>query len=314
MQKKATRDAYGEALVELGGREPRLVVLDADLSKSTKTAVFGKHFPDRFFNVGISEQNLMATAAGLAISGLIPFASTFAIFATGRAWEQIRNTICYPALNVKIAASHAGLTVGEDGASHQALEDLALMRVLPNMTVLVPADAVEAYQAVAAAARLAGPVYIRLGRSAVPVIFGPDYRFEPGRVVPLREGRDVAVFATGTLVAPALEAAAELAREGVGAAVYNVSTLKPLDGDAVVRAARSCGAVVTAEEHQVAGGLGGAIAEVLAETWPVPIERVGVRDRFGQSGKADDLMAAYGLTAAGVADAVRRVLAHKRRG
>lgn len=310
-QKIATRDAYGEALVELGRERKDVVVLDADLSKSTKTAGFAKIFPERFFNMGIAEANLMGTAAGLAAAGKVPFVSTFAVFATGRAFDQIRNSIAYPHLNVKICATHAGLTVGEDGASHQALEDIGLMRTLPGMTVIVPADGPETKQAVRAAAQHDGPVYIRLGRSGVPVLFAADYEFRIGRAVALRQGEDVAILACGIMVAEALEAARVLGEKGIRAEVLNVSTIKPLDEQAVVAAAEKTGAVVTCEEHNVIGGLGSAVAEVLGEKCPVPLERVGVRDVFGQSGKPAELLEHYGLTAAHIVAAAERVLARK---
>ncbi len=303
----ATRDAYGHALVELGGRIPDLVVLDADLSKSTKTGDFAKAYPDRFFDMGIAEQNLMGTAAGLALAGKIPCASTFAVFATGRAFDQIRNTIAYPGLNVKIVATHAGITVGEDGASHQAIEDIALMRALPGMTVIVPADATEARKAVEAAVAMKGPVYIRLGRTAVPVLFGEDYRFQIGKAVVLRQGADAVVFACGIMVSEALQAAEQLAARGVSAAVVDVHTVKPLDIDLVVDLARRTGAVVTAEEHSINGGLGSAVAEVLGERCPVPMLRLGVKDRFGESGKPAELMEAFGLTAPHITRAVEQV-------
>jgi len=312
--KKATRDAYGEALVALGRTNPDVVVLDADLSKSTKTALFAREFPERFFNMGIAEQDMMAVAAGLAASGKIPFPSTFAVFAAGRVYDQVRNSICYPGLNVKIGASHAGLTVGEDGASHQMLEDIALMRVLPNMTVVVPADATEAAKAVPALAARYGPAYLRLGRPAVPVLFDDDYPFEIGRAVLLRPGRDVAILACGVMVAPALAAAESLAGEGIEAAVLNVSTIKPIDAEAVEWAASTFGAVVTAEEHSVIGGLGSAVAEVLAETVPVPMARIGVRDVFGQSGKPDELLQFYGLTPQAISQACRDVIARRGAG
>ncbi|BCV25470.1 transketolase family protein [Gelria sp. Kuro-4] len=310
-QKVATRDAYGEALVELGRERKDIVVLDADLSKSTKTAGFAKIFPERFFNMGIAEANLMGTAAGLAAAGKVPFVSTFAVFAAGRAFDQVRNSIAYPHLNVKICATHAGITVGEDGASHQSIEDLALMRALPGMTVIVPADGPETKQAVRAAAAHNGPVYIRLGRSSVPVLFDADYEFTIGRAAVLRRGEDVALFACGILVAEALQAARQLAEKGIRAAVLNVSTLKPLDEEAVVALARQTGAVVTCEEHNIIGGLGSAVAEVLGEKCPVPLERVGVRDVFGQSGKPAELLEHYGLTAAHIAAAAERALARK---
>ena len=311
MEKIATRDAYGQALVKLGADNPRVVVLDADLSKSTKTVDFLKQYPERFFNMGIAEQNMMGTAAGLAASGKIPFASTFAIFATGRAFEQIRNSIAYTRLNVKIAATHAGLTVGEDGASHQAIADISLMRSLPNMTVLVPADAEETKKAVFAAAALEGPVYIRLGRPAVPVLFDRDYNFAIGRAAILRPGSDVTVLACGYMVSVALQAARELEQEGISARVINISTIKPIDREAIIQAARETGALVTAEEHSIIGGLGSAVAEVLAEYAPAPLERVGVKDVFGESGKPQELLEKYGLTAPDIKQAVYRVLKRK---
>ncbi|MEW6081233.1 MAG: transketolase C-terminal domain-containing protein [Bacillota bacterium] len=309
-ERMATRDAYGKALVELGQQDDRVVVLDADLSKSTKTALFGKAFPGRFFNMGIAEQNLMGVAAGLAAAGKIPFASTFAIFATGRAWEQVRNSIGYPHLNVKIAASHAGLTVGEDGASHQALEDLALMRAIPGMTVLVPADAVETRKMVMYARKVDGPVYLRLGRPEVPVILPDDGRPYDPRVRLLREGKDVAILAIGIMVAQALEAASVLGTLGIDAAVANVSCLKPLDVPGLVNLAE-CGAVVTAEEHTIIGGLGSAACEALAEARPGPVLRVGVRDAFGQSGAPGELLEAYGLTPRAIVEAAQRAVAMK---
>lgn len=290
----ATRDAYGQVLAELGAINDKVVVLDADLSKSTKTNDFKKLFPERFFNIGIAEQNLMGTAAGFAATGKIPFASSFAVFAVGRAYDQIRNSIAYPRLNVKIAATHAGLTVGEDGGSHQMLEDIALMRAVPNMTVIVPADGVETRQAVLAAAAYDGPVYIRLGRPKVPVLFGEDYEFEIGKGVVLRDGSDVTLVATGIMVSKAVEAAEALATEGVTAAVVNISTIKPLDDAVLVAMAQKTGAVVTCEEHNIYGGLGSAVAEVLVENCPVPMARVGVEDSFGESGLPDQLLEKYG--------------------
>ncbi len=311
MENMATRDAYGKALVLLGAENPDVVVLDADLAKSTKTIDFLKIYPERFFDMGIAEQNLIGTAAGLAAAGKIPFASTFAIFATGRAFEQIRNSVAYTKLNVKIAASHAGLTVGEDGASHQAVLDIAIMRALPNMTVIVPADPVETMTAVFAAAAMKGPVYIRLGRPVVPVLFPDDYEFKVGKAVTLREGKDVAILACGIMTAESLKAAGELEKEGISARVLNMSTIKPLDKEAIIKAARETGALVTAEEHSIIGGLGGAVAEVLAENAPTPLERVGVKDTFGESGKPQELLVKYGLTAKDIKEAVYRVLKRK---
>lgn len=313
MSKKiATREAYGETLLALGKENPDIVVLDADLSKSTKTYDFGRHFPDRFFNVGIAEANLIGTGAGLAAAGKIPFCSTFAVFATGRAYDQIRNSVAYPRLNVKIAATHAGITVGEDGGSHQTVEDLAIMRALPGFTIFVPADAVETDAAVRAAAEIEGPVYIRLGRSGVPVIHDENFKFVPGEAVQLRDGSDVTIIATGIMVAIALEAAEKLASEGISAQVLDIHTIKPLDIAAVVEAARKTGAVVTAEEHNIIGGLGSAVAEVLAEHYPVPMKRIGVRDVFGQSGKPAELLAEYGLTADNIVEAARQVIKRKK--
>ena len=309
---KATREAYGEALKEIGGKNEQIVVLDADLSKSTKTNVFAKAYPQRFFNVGIAEQNLVGTAAGLAASGKTPFVSTFAMFAAGRAFEQIRNSVCYPKLNVKVAATHAGLTVGEDGASHQAIEDVSLMRSLPNMTVLVPSDEEETRQAIAWAAAYQGPVYIRLGRMSVDNVSPEGYVFAPAKAAVLTEGNDVALIANGVMVMAALEAAKMLAAEGIQARVINMASVKPLDEAAVVSAAKETGAIVTCEEHSIIGGLGSAVAEVLAEQAPAPLERVGVKDTFGESGKPKELLAKYGLTAADVAEAARRVVARKK--
>jgi len=309
--KVATRDAYGKALLILGAENPNVVVLDADLSKSTKTADFGKKFPERFFNMGIAEANLIGTAAGLAAAGKIPFASTFAIFAVGRAFEQIRNSIAYPKLNVKIAATHAGISVGEDGGSHQAIEDVAIMRAVPNMVVLVPADGEETRQVILAAAKYDGPVYIRMGRLAVPLLFGEDYNFEIGKANVLKEGTDVAIMANGLMVSMALEAAEELAGKGISVSVVNVASVKPLDEETIVRVAKQTKAVVTAEEHNIIGGLGSAIAEVLGEKLPTPMVRVGLKDTFGESGRPQELLEKYGLTKTDLIKAVHEVLAKK---
>ena len=290
MGKIATREAYGEALKELGAENKDIVVLDADLSKSTKTAVFKKAYPERFFNIGIAEQNMMGTAAGMATMGKIPFVSSFAMFATGRAFEQVRNSICYPRLNVKIAATHAGLTVGEDGATHQSIEDISLMRTLPNMTVIVPADAAETRQAVKFAADYQGPVYIRLGRMGVDEVFGADYVFEHGKAVQLADGKDVTLVACGVMTGIARKAAQILVAQGYSARVLNIHTIKPIDREAIAAAAKDTGAIVTCEEHSVIGGLGSAVAEVLVETVPVPMERVGVQDTFGESGTPQELL------------------------
>ena len=310
--KIATREAYGKALAELGKNNSQVVVLDADLSKSTKTADFARVFPERFFNMGIAEQNLVCTAAGLAAAGKIPFASTFAVFATGRAFEQIRNSVAYTKLNVKIAATHAGVTVGEDGGSHQSVEDIAIMRSLPNMTVFVPADEAETFGAVRAAAGVQGPVYIRLGRAAVPPVHPEGFQFVPGRADVLREGRDATVIAAGIMVSAALEAAGALAGEGIEVRVLSMHTVKPLDAEAVLTAARETGALVTAEEHSVIGGLGGAVCEAVCEKFPVPVKRVGLPDVFGESGKPGELLEKFGLTPAGIADAVREAVEMKK--
>ena len=311
MEKQATREAYGQALEELGAVRQDVVVLDADLSKSTKTSMFQSKYPERFFNAGIAEQNLMGLAAGFAAAGKVPFASTFAVFATGRAYDQIRNSICYPRLNVKIAATHAGITVGEDGGSHQALEDINLMRGLPNMTVLVPADGPEAKNAVKAAAEYEGPVYIRLGRSGVPTITDADAPFVIGKGRVMREGSDVTLIGCGMMVAKALEAADALAEEGVSAAVIDMSTIKPIDRELIVEWAKKTGAIVTAEEHNVIGGLGSAVAEVLVEEALVPMERVGIEDVFGESGTGGELVEKYRLTAEHIVEKARRDMARK---
>jgi transketolase len=312
MTKIATRTAYGQTLVKLGEENKNIVVLDADLSKSTKTADFAKKFPERFINAGIAEANLIGMAAGLAAAGKVPFASTFAIFAAGRAFEQIRNSVAYPKMNVKIAATHSGITVGEDGGSHQSVEDVALMRSLPNMTVIVPADAIDTAGAIQAAAAYNGPVYIRLGRLDVPVILPEDYRFELGKAVVLREGWDAAVFANGMMLGMALEAAEELSKRGIEIAVVNVATVKPLDVETIAEVSKQAGAVVTAEEHSILGGLGGAVAEVLVENCPVPMERVGLKDTFGESGAPTALLEKYGLTSDAIVKAVQKVITRKK--
>jgi len=312
MSKIATRDAYGKALAKLGQQNSKVVVLDADLSKSTKTADFKEVLPERFFNMGIAEANLMGASAGLAAAGKIPFASTFAVFASGRGFEIIRNSICYPKLNVKICATHAGITVGEDGASHQALEDIAIMRSLPNMSVIVPADGVETEKVIFSIADYNGPVYTRLGRSGVPTIFGDDYEFVLGKGVQLTEGDDVAIIACGIMVAEALEAAKLLEEKGIKARVINMSSIKPIDSELIVKAAKETGAVVTAEEHNIIGGLGSAVAEVLVEEYPVPVKRVGVKDTFGESGDPKELVVKYGLTANDIAQAAIKAIENKR--
>ena len=310
--KIATREAYGNALAEYG-TDSRIVVFDADLSKSTKTNNFKKKYPERFFNMGIAEGNMMSTAAGMAACGKVAFASTFAVFASGRAFEQIRNSICYPRLNVKIGATHAGISVGEDGASHQAIEDIAIMRALPNMTVISPADAVETKYAVKAAIEHDGPVYLRLGRLSVPVIYDENnYKYEIGKGITLSEGNDATIIATGLMVHGALEAKDLLQKEGISARVVNIHTIKPIDADIIIKAAKETGVIVTAEEHNIIGGLGSAVAEVLVEHYPVPLIRVGVQDKFGKSGKPDKLMEMYGLTAADIVKKTKDVLKMKK--
>lgn len=308
-EKIATRDAYGDTLAELGRLNKDIVVLDADLSKSTKTEVFAKEFPERFFNTGIAEQNMAGIAAGLAAAGKIPFISTFAIFATGRAFEQIRNTIAYPRLNVKIAATHAGITVGPDGASHQSVEDIALMRAIPRMTIINPADATETRFAVKAALDIDGPVYIRLGRHKVPVIFQEgDYVFKPGKGVVLREGKDATIISTGIMTVIALEAADILKNRGIYVNVVNIHTIKPIDEELIIQLAEETGAVITAEEHSIIGGLGSAVAEVLAESRPTLMKRIGLKDVFGQSGEPDELLRFYSLTPDSIASAVKDLI------
>ncbi len=312
MGKIATREAYGMALAEFGENYD-LVVLDADLSKSTKTDTFKKKFPERFINAGIAEASMMTTAAGLAACGKTVFASSFAMFAAGRAFEQIRNSIGYPNLNVKIGATHAGISVGEDGASHQCLEDIGIMRTIPNMVIINPADATESILAVEAAIKHHGPVYLRFGRLAVPELFDrATYKFELGKGVLLEDGSDVTIVATGLMVPEALEAKKLLAAEGISARVINIHTIKPIDKDILVKAAQETGAIVTAEEHNVIGGLGSAVAEVLSENYPVPMRRVGTQDKFGKSGKPALLLEEYGLTAANIAANAKEVLKLKK--
>ena len=319
MREKAyTRDAYGRTLIELGRIRKEIVVLDADLSTSTRTAWFGREFPDRFFNFGVAEANMMSAAAGLASNGKIPFVSTFAVFATGRAYNQYRTSIAYPNLNVKIVATHSGISVGEDGPTHFCIEDIAIMRALPNTTVLVPADAVETEAAVKASVDHYGPVYIRLSRPKLPVIYEEGYRwrgekltFRIGGSVTLREGEDVTLVASGLMVSRALDAAEALAREGIEAAVIDLYSIKPIDRETLTEAARRTGAIVTCEEHNVCGGVGSAVAEVLVETVPVPMEMVGVKDTFAESGSMEDLLTKYGLTSKDIVEAAKRVIKRK---
>ncbi len=310
--KKATRESYGMALAELGEKYD-IVVMDADLSKSTKTDTFKKKFPERFINTGIAEGNMLSTAAGIATTGKVVFASSFAMFAAGRAFEQIRNSIGYPHLNVKIGATHAGISVGEDGATHQCLEDIGIMRTIPGMVILNPADHVEAMAAVEAAVKYDGPVYLRFGRLPVPQIYDENtYKFEIGKGVQLAEGKDATIIATGLMVPYALEARELLKNDGIDAAVINIHTIKPIDREIIANAAKNTGAIVTAEEHNVNGGLGSAVAEVLCETCPVPMLRVGTQDVFGKSGKPYELLKEYGLSAENIAENVKKAIAMKK--
>lgn len=308
----ATRDAYAEALIELGKENPNIVVLDADLSCSTRTAKFAKVFPERFFNMGIAEQDMVSTAAGLAACGKIAFASTFAVFGSGRAWDQVRMSAAYTRLNVKIVVTHGGITTGEDGASHQANEDLAIMRALPGMTVICPADAVQAKKAIRAVSEMHGPVYVRLSRSATPLIYdGRDLDYKIGKGILLEEGKDVTLIACGIMVAAALDSAEELKRSNISARVVDLHTIKPIDRDLIIKCAKETGAIVCAEEHSIVGGLGGAVAEVLSEECPVPLARVGVKDMFGESGKPNELLLKYGLTDKDIVKAAKSVIGKK---
>ncbi|MCD6414492.1 MAG: transketolase family protein [Candidatus Diapherotrites archaeon] len=302
----ATREAYGKALVELGKKRKDVVVLDADLSKSTKTCFFAAEFPERFFDFGVAEANMMSAAAGLALSGKVAFASTFAVFATGRAFDQVRISIAYSDANVKVCASHSGVTVGEDGASHHALEDMALMRTLPNMRVVVPADAVETFKIIHEIADIYGPFYVRLTRPKVPVL--PEHDFKLGEASVMRDGDDATIVATGIMVSKALEAAEQLARKGISTRVLNMHMVKPLDEKAVVKAAKETGYIVTAEDHSVIGGLGAAVSEHLGETHPTPIARVGTRDHFGISGKPEELLENFGMSTRHITKAVEELL------
>ena len=308
MSKIATREAYGKALVKLGKINDDVVVLDADLSKSTKTNDFCKAYPNRFFNMGIAEQNLVGAACGFAAAGKIPFASTFAMFATGRAFEVIRNSACYPKLNVKICATHAGITVGEDGGSHQSVEDISLMRSVPNMTVLVPADGVEAEKMIFAAAEFNGPMYVRLGRSAVPTLFDEDYNFEIGKGAVLKEGNDATIIACGMMVNEAILAADMLKEENINVRVINMSTIKPIDTELIIKAAKETKAIVTAEEHSIIGGLGSAVSEVVSENCPTIVKKVGINDCFGESGTPAELLEKYGLTAKHIVEKVKEAM------
>lgn len=306
MEKKSTRQAYGEALAKLGKENENVVVLEADLSKSTMTAYFKKEFPERHINVGIAEADLIGTAAGFATTGKIPFASTFAVFAAGRAYDQIRNSVAYPKLNVKICPTHAGVSLGEDGGSHQSVEDIALMRAIPGMVVLSPADTVETEKMIFAVAEYEGPVYVRLGRLNIPVLFDDNYKFEIGKAVTLTEGNDVAILATGLMVYEATEAAKQLAEQGIKARVVNVSTIKPLDEETVLKAAKECKFIVTSEEHSVIGGLGSAVSEFLSENHPTKVIKHGIQDVFGQSADGDTMLNNYKLRAKDIVEVVLR--------
>ena len=306
MEKKSTRQAYGEALAKLGKENENVVVLEADLSKSTMTAYFKKEFPERHINVGIAEADLIGTAAGFATTGKIPFASTFALFAAGRAYDQIRNSVAYPKLNIKICPTHAGVSLGEDGGSHQSVEDIALMRAIPGMVVLSPADAVETEKMIFAAAEYEGPVYVRLGRLNIPVLFDDNYKFEIGKAVTLTEGNDVAILATGLMVYEATEAAKQLAEQGIKARVVNVSTIKPLDEETILKAAKECKFIVTSEEHSVIGGLGSAVSEFLSENHPTKVIKHGIQDVFGQSADGDTMLNNYKLRAKDIVEVVLR--------
>ncbi|MEN2985584.1 MAG: transketolase family protein [Thermodesulfovibrionaceae bacterium] len=301
----ATRDAYGMILAQLGSKNPNIVVLDADLSCSTKTVLFAKQFPQRFFNMGVAEQDMIGFATGLALVGKIPFASTFAIFASGRAWEQVRQSVCYSKANVKIVATHGGITVGEDGATHQALEDIALMRVIPDMTVIVPADAYETAQCIVEVAKYQGPVYVRLGRAKVPAVMPKNYKFQIGKAYIFRLGKDVNIIATGIMVYESLRASEELNNEGIDTGVINLSTIKPLDVETILSVAKNSKLIITAEEHSVIGGLGSAVAEFLSEEYPIPIKKIGVKDCFGCSGDYKELLRFYGLTKENIINTVR---------
>ena len=305
------REVYGKTLVDLGKSYSDIVVLDADLTVSTKTNLFGKEYPERFFTMGVSEQDMMATAAGFALAGKRPFASTFAIFATGRAWEHVRQSIAFPKLNVKIVATHAGVTVGEDGATHQALEDICLMRVLPNMRVIVPADAIETEQVIRTITDNDGPVYVRLARAKFPTIYNSKYKFELGKASILRSGSDVGIFAVGIMVSEALQAAKLLEKQGIDASVVNLSTIKPIDVETIVSVAEKTKAVITAEDHNIIGGLGGAVSEVLSEHCPTRLKRIGMKDRFGTSGNGMKLLEYFGLKANNIAEAAVEMLNSK---
>jgi transketolase len=306
-----TRQGFADAVIELGTKDPRIVVLDADLAKSTLTCQFKDKFPKRFFDMGIAEQNMINVAGGLSLTGLIPFVSTYGVFLSGRAWEQIRTSICYGKLNVKFGGAHGGISVGPDGATHQALEEISIMRVLPNMIVVVPADYYETKKAILASVEIDGPVYVRYGREKVPVVTTAETPFTIGKAITMKEGKDVTIIACGTMVAEALDAAEVLAQKGISAEVINLHTIKPIDKEAIIASARKTGCVVTAEEHQLAGGMGSAVAEVLVQSLPVPMEMVGIQDTFGESGQLDELMKKYGITSKEIFEKAVKVISRK---
>ncbi len=310
-QMMLTRQGWSDALLELGEKNPNVVVLDADLAKSTLTINFKNKYPKRFFDMGIAEQNMINTAGGLSLTGLIPFVSTYGVFVSGRAWEQIRTSICYGQLNVKLGGAHGGISVGQDGATHQALEEIAIMRVIPNMTVLVPSDYYETKKAVLAAAEINGPVYIRFGREKVPVVTNEESKFEVGKANIMKEGNDVTIIACGTMVAESLDASEELAKEGINAEVINLHTIKPIDKETLINSVKKTGCLVTAEEHQMAGGMGSAVFEVLMQDHPVPAEMVGINDTFGESGQPRELMEKYGITSKEIIEQAKKVLNRK---
>jgi len=311
VQKKATREGYGEGLVALGERNPQVVVLSADLTDSTRASMFKKRFPERFFTMGVAEADMIGTAGGLSLVGKIPFCCSFGVFASGRVWDQVRMTVCYSNLNVKIGGSHGGVSVGADGASHQSVEDIALMRVLPNMRIVVPCDAIETRKATIQAGEIFGPVYIRFGRPPVPILTTEDTPFAIGKAITMRDGKDVAIFACGIMVNEALEAARELDKKGISARVINLHTVKPIDEEIVLEAAKETGCIVTAEEHQLAGGFGSAVAETVTKRFSVPVEMVGIKDRFGKSGSPEELMKEFEITRFDILRAVERVLKRK---
>jgi len=311
VQKKATREGYGEGLVALGERNPQVVVLSADLTDSTRASMFKKRFPERFFTMGVAEADMIGTAGGLSLVGKIPFCCSFGVFASGRVWDQVRMTVCYSNLNVKIGGSHGGVSVGADGASHQSVEDIALMRVLPNMKIVVPCDAIETRKATIQAGEIFGPVYIRFGRPPVPIITTEDTPFAIGKAITMRDGKDVAIFACGIMVNEALEAARELDKKRISARVINLHTVKPIDEEIVLEAAKETGCIVTAEEHQLAGGFGSAVAETVTKRFSVPVEMVGIKDRFGKSGSPEELMKEFEITRFDILRAVERVLKRK---